>query len=212
MQNISFTNSIYWQYRYLHFPQMWENDIETVVHHNFKTISFKFHRFSCDILFYSEQISHTVFLMLFYFTVSRFLTQFFSTWDMTEQIVHWWLHQNLLLLLHSLMEISLLHFKIGKIVHMLLFIVLSFVLYFWNTETWHIFSENRIGGVIVSMLAASVIYRGFAPRLCQAKDYEIGICCFSARSIKEKELVGSESEYCVRVERHVYPWTFVSVS
>jgi hypothetical protein len=50
-------------------------------------------------------------------------TRFFSTWDMTEQIVHWWLHQNLLLLPHSLMEISLLHFKIGKTVHMLLFIL-----------------------------------------------------------------------------------------
>ena len=84
MQNISFTNSIYWQYRYLHFPQMWENDIETVAHHNFKTISFKFHRFSCDILFYSEQISHTVFLMIFYFTVNRFLPQFFLWYSILQ--------------------------------------------------------------------------------------------------------------------------------
>ena len=36
----------------------------------------------------------------------------------------------------------------------------------------------------------------------------------SARSIKEKEqkLLGSESEYYVRVEQHVYPRTAVSVN
>jgi hypothetical protein len=49
---------------------------------------------------------------------------------------------------------------------------------------------------MVSMLASSVVDRGYKPRSGQTKDYEIGICCFSAkRSIKEKEqrLVGSES-------------------
>jgi hypothetical protein len=41
-----------------------------------------------------------------------------------------------------------------------------------------------------------------------------GICCFSAKHDKENEqrLVGSESEKCVRVERHVFPRTVVSVS
>ena len=58
---------------------------------------------------------------------------------------------------------------------------------------------NLIGDVMVSVLASSVIDRGFEPRSGQTKDYKIGICCLStikARIIKEKEqrLVGLESE------------------
>ena len=34
---------------------------------------------------------------------------------------------------------------------------------------------------MVSALASSAIYRGFEPRSGQTKDYEIGICCFSAK-------------------------------
>ena len=34
---------------------------------------------------------------------------------------------------------------------------------------------------MVSMLASSAEDRGFKPRSGQAKDYEIGICCFSAK-------------------------------
>ena len=63
---------------------------------------------------------------------------------------------------------------------------------------------NRIGGVMVSMLASS----GFEPRSGETKDYEISICCFSAAcSIKGKEqrLVESESG----VGRHVYTQTCV---
>ena len=56
---------------------------------------------------------------------------------------------------------------------------------------------NHIGGVMVSVLASSVVDYGFKPRTGQTNDYEIGICCFSAKhnSIKEKEqrMVGSES-------------------
>jgi hypothetical protein len=37
----------------------------------------------------------------------------------------------------------------------------------------------HVGGVIVSMLASSVVDRGFEPRSGQTKDYKIGICCFS---------------------------------
>ena len=39
---------------------------------------------------------------------------------------------------------------------------------------------NRIGGIMVSVLASSAVDRGFEPRLGQTKDYKIGICCFSA--------------------------------
>ena len=44
----------------------------------------------------------------------------------------------------------------------------------------YILNNNRIDGVIISMLALSVVDRGFESRSSQTKDYEIGICCFSA--------------------------------
>ena len=40
---------------------------------------------------------------------------------------------------------------------------------------------NRICGVMVSMLAWSVVYRGFEPCSGQTKDYKISICSFSAK-------------------------------
>ena len=40
---------------------------------------------------------------------------------------------------------------------------------------------NRISGVMVSKLALSVLDCGFKPQSCRAKDYKIGICCFSAK-------------------------------
>ena len=64
---------------------------------------------------------------------------------------------------------------------------------------------------MVSVLAMSAVDRGFEPRSGQTKDYKIGIYCFSAKE-KEHRLVGSKSEYCVRVERHVYSQTVVLVS
>ena len=35
---------------------------------------------------------------------------------------------------------------------------------------------NRIGGVMVTMLAVSAIDRGFEPRSVQTKNYKIGVC------------------------------------
>ena len=40
---------------------------------------------------------------------------------------------------------------------------------------------NRIDGVMVSVLASSVVDCGFPPQSGQTKNYEIGICCFSAK-------------------------------
>jgi hypothetical protein len=40
--------------------------------------------------------------------------------------------------------------------------------------------ENRIGNVMISVLAPSLVDRGFEPRSGETKDYTIGICCFSA--------------------------------
>ena len=42
---------------------------------------------------------------------------------------------------------------------------------------------NRIGGVMVSVLASSAVDRGFEPSSGQTKDYKIGICCFSVKHV-----------------------------
>ena len=42
-------------------------------------------------------------------------------------------------------------------------------------------THNRIGGVMVSVLASSAIDRGFEPLSGQTKNYEIGIYCFSTK-------------------------------
>ena len=44
-------------------------------------------------------------------------------------------------------------------------------------------TRDRIGGVMVSLLTSSAIYRGFEHRSSQTKDYKIRICCFSAKHI-----------------------------
>ena len=41
------------------------------------------------------------------------------------------------------------------------------------------FSHSRIGDVMVSVLASSAIDSEFEALSVQAKDYKIGICCFS---------------------------------
>ena len=42
-------------------------------------------------------------------------------------------------------------------------------------------TRNRIGGVIICVLASSAVDREFEPRSGQTKDYNIGTCCFSAK-------------------------------
>ena len=58
--------------------------------------------------------------------------------------------------------------------------------------------DNRIGGIMVSMLVSSAVDRGFNPRSGQIKDYNISICCFTAKHAairsNRKRLVGLESE------------------
>jgi hypothetical protein len=41
--------------------------------------------------------------------------------------------------------------------------------------------QERIVGVMGSVLASSAVDRGFNPRSGQTKNYKIGICCFSAK-------------------------------
>ena len=41
--------------------------------------------------------------------------------------------------------------------------------------------SNRLDGVMVSVLISSAVDCVFEPQKGQTKDYEIGICCFSAK-------------------------------
>ena len=43
------------------------------------------------------------------------------------------------------------------------------------------------------VLASSAVDRVFEPQSSQTKDYEFGICCFSAKHTALRRLVGSES-------------------
>jgi hypothetical protein len=69
---------------------------------------------------------------------------------------------------------------------------------------------------MVSMLAWSVVDRGFKPRSGQTKDYEIGIYCFSPKHAalrrKSKNWLARNQNNVSRVGQHVYLWTVVSVS
>ena len=38
-------------------------------------------------------------------------------------------------------------------------------------------------GVMVSVLSSNAVDRGFEPRSGQTKNYNIGICCFSAKHV-----------------------------
>ena len=63
-----------------------------------------------------------------------------------------------------------------------------------NVE-WYV--PSPIGGVMVSVIALSLVDGGVDPRWCQTKDYEIGISCFSTNHAplrsKNKDKTGSES-------------------
>ena len=68
---------------------------------------------------------------------------------------------------------------------------------------------------MVNMLASTPVHSGFKHRSCQTKDYEIGICYFSAKHAalrrKTKDWL-TRNQDNVRVGRHVYPRTVDSVS
>jgi hypothetical protein len=71
--------------------------------------------------------------------------------------------------------------------------------FFIYNSTW-ISSYNRIGGVMVNMLASSAVHRGFETRSGQTKDYKIGICCFSAK------------DWLVQNQNNVSEWSNMSTS
>jgi hypothetical protein len=62
---------------------------------------------------------------------------------------------------------------------------------------------NRIGGVMVSLLASSAVDRGFEPRSGQSKDYAIAICCLSA---KHAALRRKSKDWLARNQDNVSEW------
>jgi len=77
--------------------------------------------------------------------------------------------------------------------------------------------RDRIGGVMVGMLASSVVDRGFEPRSSQTKDYKIGICCFSTnhatlRRNSKDWLVRNQNNVSELSDMSTRPRTVVSVS
>ena len=64
--------------------------------------------------------------------------------------------------------------------------------------------KQRIGGVMVSVLASSAVDRGFESRSGQAKDYKIGICCFSA---KHAALRRKSKDVFARNQNNVSEWS-----
>ena len=84
-------------------------------------------------------------------------------------------------------------------------------LFVQNTTTcisliWDTF--NRIRGVMISVLASSVVDRGFEPRSGQAKDNKIGICCFF---VKHATLRRKSKDWMVRNQDNVPEWGDMSI-
>jgi hypothetical protein len=67
--------------------------------------------------------------------------------------------------------------------------------------------KNRIGGVMVNVLASSAVDRGFEPRWGQTKDYKIGMCCFSA---KHAPLRRKNKDWLARNQNNVSEWSDMS--
>jgi hypothetical protein len=63
---------------------------------------------------------------------------------------------------------------------------------------------DRIGGVMVNMLASSVVDRGFELRSGQTKDYKIGMSRFSA---KHAVLSRKSKDWLARNQNSVSEWS-----
>ena len=61
---------------------------------------------------------------------------------------------------------------------------------------------------MVRVLVSKAVYRGFEPQSCQTKDYEIGICCFSAKSAA---LTRKSKDWFVRYQDNVTEWGDMSI-
>jgi hypothetical protein len=60
---------------------------------------------------------------------------------------------------------------------------------------------------MVSMLASSVVDRGFEPQSGQTKDFKVGICCFSA---KNAALRRKSKDWLALNQNNVSEWSDMS--
>ena len=67
--------------------------------------------------------------------------------------------------------------------------------------------SNLIGGVMVNMLTSIAVDRGLESRSGQTKDYEIGICCFSA---EHTALRRKSNDWLARNLNNVSKWSDMS--
>jgi hypothetical protein len=74
--------------------------------------------------------------------------------------------------------------------------------------TYRYSSLNHIDGVMVNVLASSVVDCGFEPWLGQTKDYKIGIYCFSA---KHTALRRKSKYWWARNQDNVSEWSDMSI-
>ena len=68
-------------------------------------------------------------------------------------------------------------------------------------------TQNRIGGIMVSVLLSSAVDSGFEPWSGQIKEYKIGICCFSA---KHAALRRKSKDGLARNQNNVSEWSDMS--
>ena len=80
-------------------------------------------------------------------------------------------------------------------------------LYIYIEFTLNLRCSNRIGGVMISVLASSVVDRGFKPQSGQNKDYKIDICCFSA---KHTALRSKSKDWLAQIQNDVSEGTDLS--
>ena len=66
---------------------------------------------------------------------------------------------------------------------------------------------NRIGCVMVCMLATSAVVRRFKPWSGQTKDYKIGICCFSAKHAAFRR---KSKDWLAQNQNNVSEWSDMS--
>ena len=66
---------------------------------------------------------------------------------------------------------------------------------------------NHIGGVMVSVLASTVVDRGFEFRMGQTKEYNIGMCC----SAKHVTLRRKSKDWFARNQDNVSEWGDMSI-
>ena len=70
------------------------------------------------------------------------------------------------------------------------------------------FVANRIGSVMVAVLASSAVDREFEPRSGQTKDHIIGICCSST---KHAALSRKSKDWLARNQENVSDWGDMSI-